>query len=330
MSLPAYTNHAKPYNKGSSMSAAKQSYQYIMAFRQQAAMELGMANVNQALILELLSIASEWATPEYVDGTQYHWTARQKICAELPLLDLKPDTVARYLKSLVQLGLIEHIKSGKKDLTRITDKALSYFGKKSDIANDEAMSEKIPEIGYHYVGKNSLETTEKNPTYQYNYINQYKDNTPLNPPQGDVIVPPLASQSHSEPAKTTEPASKPAEPKAAKRKPAEIAIDAPETVNQSAWTEFVQHRKDIRKPLTEKACEKLFKLLAQFDAPTQQAMIDKSIESRWTGIFELKNRTNPNYGNTASDWNKPLEVTPEFAEHLQARFLAGQKRRGEI
>lgn len=221
MSLPAYTNHAKPYNKGSSMSAAKQSYQYIMAFRQQAAMELGMANVNQAIIFELLSLASEWATPEYVDGTQYHWTARQKICAELPLLDLKPDTVARYLKSLVQLGLIEHIKSGKKDLTRITDKALSYFGKKSDIANDEAMSEKIPEIDYHYVGKNSLETTEKNPTYQYNYINQYKDNTPLNPPQGDVIVPPLASQSHVEPAKTTEPASKPAEPKAAKRKPAE-------------------------------------------------------------------------------------------------------------
>lgn len=211
MSIPAYTNYAKPYNKGGLMSAAKQGYQYTMAFRQQAAIELGIANVNQALILELLSIASEWATPEYVDGIQYHWTARQKICAELPLLDLKPDTVARYLKSLVQLGLIEHIKSGKKDLTRVTDKALAYVGKKSNIANNHTMSEKNPEIEVCYVGKKSLENTEKNPTYQYNYINQYKDNNPpIAPPRGDVSESSLASQSvENETVESVKPASEP-------------------------------------------------------------------------------------------------------------------------
>lgn len=194
MSVPAYTNYAKPYNKGSSMSAAKQNYQYTLVFRQQAALELGIANVNQALILELLSIANEWATPEYVDGDKYYWTARQKVCAELPLLDLKPDTVARYLKSLVQLGLIEHIKSGKKDLTRLTDKALSYVGKKSDIADHSTMSEKNPNNSVSYVGKKSEESTEKNPTYQYNYLNQDKDIPPIVPPKGDVSDSSLASQ----------------------------------------------------------------------------------------------------------------------------------------
>jgi uncharacterized membrane protein len=237
MSIPAYTNYAKPYNKVSPMSAAKPSYQYILTFRQQAALELGIVNVNQALILELLSIAHEWATPEYVDGIRYYWTARQKICAELPLLDLKPDTVARYLKSLAQLGLIEHIKSGKKDLTRVTEKALHYVGKKSNIVNDDAMSEKNPSYSEftmsenfpsnsdYYVGKKSEKTTEKNPTYQYNYLNQGKDIPPYNPPKGDVSDSSLENQSLE--TETIEPVSKPvkldtqpAEPKSAKTRKA--------------------------------------------------------------------------------------------------------------
>ena len=38
----------------------------------------------------------------------------------------------------------------------------------------------------------------------------------------------------------------------------------PPTVSQTAWAEFVQHRKDIRKPLTQLAATKTANLLAQY------------------------------------------------------------------
>ena len=245
--------------------------------------------------------------------------------------ELNRKTVLNCLSKLIELQLI--IDTGYR--VGSTKQVVVYKLQIDDNLNNTNLGTVIPET-VPFLPDNSpvftVEQSQKRATEEL-FNNKEKDNIPpIVPPSGDVSGSSPASQSHVEPAKTTEPDSKSAEPKPAKAKrtSAELTIEVPVSVNSTAWVEFVQHRKDIKKPLTEKACEKLFKLLAQFDAPTQQAMIDKSIESRWTGIFELKNRANQGFNSSASSWDKPLEITPEFAEHLQARFIAGQKRRGEI
>ena len=110
-----------------------------------------------------------------MDGEVFYWAARQVICDELPLLNLKPDTVYRHLKSLVDLGLILHVKSGKKDCVKLTKKASFYYvGNKSEKAdftmseinpkNDGKLgnkSEKTPKLG-----NKSEKNSDLNPTYQ--------------------------------------------------------------------------------------------------------------------------------------------------------------------
>ena len=238
--------------------------------------------------------------------------------------DLSRRTVYKLVADLEKKGFLSVVRGKADGINTLNSYQLIdlYSGENISLGREEIS------LG---VGKN-LHGGRENISPSKESIKEKDNIPPIVPPSGDVSGSSPASQSHVEPAKTTEPDSKSAEPKPAKAKrtSAELTIEVPVSVNSTAWVEFVQHRKDIKKPLTEKACEKLFKLLAQFDAPTQQAMIDKSIESRWTGIFELKNRANQGFNSSASSWDKPLEITPEFAEHLQARFIAGQKRRGEI
>lgn len=135
---------------------------------QKQAVELGITNINQAHILDLLTGASTWATPEIVDGQVYYWVSRQRISAELPLLNLKADTIYRHLKSLDEIGLIEYIKKGKKDCMRLTPKGRSYYvGNKSELPmseinpNNDENSDLDPN---HYVGNESENYSDLNPT----------------------------------------------------------------------------------------------------------------------------------------------------------------------
>jgi DNA-binding PadR family transcriptional regulator len=147
---------------------------------QKQAIELGLTNVNQAHILDLLTGASTWATPEIVDGQVYYWVSRQRISSELPLLHLKADTIYRHLKSLSEIGLIEYIKKGKKDCMRLTKKGRSYYvGNRSELAmsetnpSDEESSEIDPN---HYVGNESENNSDLNPTDPTtSYISQKED-----------------------------------------------------------------------------------------------------------------------------------------------------------
>lgn len=82
-------------------------------------------------------------------------------------------------------------------------------------------------------------------------------------------------------------------------------IDAP------SWDEFVNHRKDIKKPLTELAVKKAIILLSNYKTQ-QKEIIDKAILSGWTGLFapkksEFKNiTTDIKFNNPEEDrqkWN---------------------------
>lgn len=60
-------------------------------------------------------------------------------------------------------------------------------------------------------------------------------------------------------------------------------------IDSQAWDDFVQHRSEIKKPLTELAVKKSLDLLGQYKS-RQREIIDNTIRNRWTGIFKPKGK----------------------------------------
>lgn len=62
----------------------------------------------------------------------------------------------------------------------------------------------------------------------------------------------------------------------------------PDWVDASVWSEWEQHRRELRKPLTARACKAQIEFLdAHRDVHTE--IIRQSIRCSWTGLFPLKN-----------------------------------------
>lgn len=117
---------------------------YSLYINQPVAIELGLENTTEAIIFDYLIIAPTWAEPIIIANQVYYWVARQKICDEHPLLDLKTDTVYRYLKRLGKKGLITYIKQGKKDCISITKAGKKYVSKAMSENNPSSISENNP------------------------------------------------------------------------------------------------------------------------------------------------------------------------------------------
>jgi DNA-binding transcriptional ArsR family regulator len=128
--------------------------------------EWGVRNINQALIIDLLTSASTWAKPEIIDGEVYYWVARQKIVDELWVLDIKKDTAYRHLKKIAELGIIDYIKKGKKDCIRMTEKGKKYISKHY-VGNESEFDQKL--------GNESEYNSEMNPTYNNTNNNLVSD-----------------------------------------------------------------------------------------------------------------------------------------------------------
>ena len=63
---------------------------------------------------------------------------------------------------------------------------------------------------------------------------------------------------------------------------------APDNLNPKAWDEFVQHRKEINKSMTNLSKTKAANLICGLSFDQQQATVDKSISSKWAGLFPEK------------------------------------------
>jgi DNA-binding PadR family transcriptional regulator len=100
---------------------------YIIVVNQAKALELGIKNINQAIIFDILTTASSWAEKIQIGNKTYFWVNRKTIANQLPILKLKDDTIYRHLKNLSSLGLIEYVKSDKKDCIRISKKGKKYI-----------------------------------------------------------------------------------------------------------------------------------------------------------------------------------------------------------
>lgn len=81
----------------------------------------------------------------------------------------------------------------------------------------------------------------------------------------------------------------------------------PSTINQQAWSDFEQHRKDIRKPLKPLSIVKNVNILKDLDHDQQQQCVDKSVSSGWAGLFPDKQKAVKNNESVFSKYtNQPI------------------------
>ena len=121
-------------------------------------------NMTKWCMLDILSVAPTWSDVIVVDNKPFYHVSRNKIVEELKALDLKPDTVYRYLKELAENGFILYIKKEGKDLITFTQKAKNLFRENHSEKNPNSYenSENFP----NKLGKKSENHSEKNPTYK--------------------------------------------------------------------------------------------------------------------------------------------------------------------
>jgi hypothetical protein len=62
-------------------------------------------------------------------------------------------------------------------------------------------------------------------------------------------------------------------------------VELPEWINRTAWEEFEQSRREIKKPLTDLGRTKAIKKLEGYAYNDQQEIIDYSIEGKYAGLF---------------------------------------------
>jgi hypothetical protein len=88
----------------------------------------------------------------------------------------------------------------------------------------------------------------------------------------------------------------------------------PENVSEKAWSDWCQHRKEIRKPLTAKSCEQQAKALVGHPNPDQ--VLSTSISNGWTGIFPDKVTSNVHPFPSRRQVNEPDFDSTEWARDL--------------
>lgn len=59
-------------------------------------------------------------------------------------------------------------------------------------------------------------------------------------------------------------------------------------LNVGSWCEWCDYRKSKRKPISELAAKKQFKMLCEYDLETQKEIIDLSIQNDYAGLFPPK------------------------------------------
>jgi len=91
-----------------------------------------------------------------------------------------------------------------------------------------------------------------------------------------------------------------------------------DTLNQ-LFNEFIEHRKQSKKPMTEIAINRMISKLKKYDQITAEQMLIQSMENGWSGLFELKKENNEKktraeqaLHNIASGANKELDKIEGF------------------
>ena len=88
-----------------------------------------------------------------------------------------------------------------------------------------------------------------------------------------------------------------------------------EGINKKAWDEFVEHRKDIKMPLSELAAKKNRATLSKYSPEQQQEIVDTTISNGWRGLFPPKHSGKTNSGKyTGGAIGRAMQAFDDFAK----------------
>lgn len=88
-------------------------------------------------------------------------------------------------------------------------------------------------------------------------------------------------------------------------------------LDASIWKDFVEHRKQLKKPMTEKAAEMMINKLRAFhvDGEDPNACLKQSIEQGWQGVFEIKQK-GTDHGKKSSKYQRARDAIRRSNEKL--------------
>jgi hypothetical protein len=93
----------------------------------------------------------------------------------------------------------------------------------------------------------------------------------------------------------------------------------PDWLNMATWEEFEDHRRDIKKPLTDLARTKLLNKLASLSKEEQDECIANSIASGWAGLFPNKLNGGVN-GKPKSAYQQRVEAGDDRSFNIATDF----------
>lgn len=67
----------------------------------------------------------------------------------------------------------------------------------------------------------------------------------------------------------------------------------PDWLDSEAWADFESHRRDIKKPLTDRARELAVKKLTGMSKEAQRETINRAIENRWIALYPKQEESRP-------------------------------------
>lgn len=249
----------------------------ILGFNQEKALELGF-DVEDLLIIRWFVdfYSSSKMIKMNVGDKTYAWVNYSGVIKDIPILNMKKDTLSRRMKKICETGIMEHetIKQGGTfSLYKLTDKydQLISTDKKTD------GTEKIPE-GY---GKKSQPLTDKNPEQNINLlnnnsikdINTYSTKEELLHPKNEDV----GKNSKKETVNSV------------------ISSYTESQDLQDALHGFVEMRNKARKPLTARAMKLSLNKLTELalDDVTKIAIVNQSIMHNWLTFYKLQNNNGP-------------------------------------
>jgi hypothetical protein len=167
---------------------------------------------------------------------------------------------------------------------------------------------------------NVLKSKGINNEYSFNYQRQNVATTSVteslasNCPMGSVkMSPELASKC---PPKTTIKNTSTIKKEIIKKKKIAKSNGLPDWLDKEGWLWWTSERKDMKKPLTDKAIEIQFKLLKKYTKAEQRKIIERSISCRYQGLFPLKEQgTRNNRG--ASNKNQTHHNVPTEGKYVK-------------
>lgn len=255
----------------------------ILGFNQEKALELGF-DVDDLLIIRWFVdfYSSSKMIKMNVGCKTYAWVNYSRVIEDIPILNMKKDTLSRRMKKICETGIMEHEtlkQCGTFSLYKLTDKydQLISTDKKTEGTDKKTEgTEKIPE-GY---GKNSQPVTEKNPEQNINLLknNSIKD-----------------INTYSTKEELLHPKNKDVEKNNKKESVNSVIAEYTENKDlQDALHGFVEMRNKARKPLTARAMKLSLNKLTELalDDVTKIAIVNQSIVHSWSTFYKLQNDNN--------------------------------------